>query len=105
MSRLMSDLSPGTYVVNPDTPSSIPETPVPEPSLGSGTAYAAAAAGLGTKQESSTTATVAGPRGVVHSTRRSTRRDQDVGQSEAPCRAAREGRLPLGVHGAERFRA
>src|SRR4051794_7006752 len=40
-------------------PSSIPERPVPEPSLGSGTVSRVAAAGLGTEQESSTTATVA----------------------------------------------
>src|SRR3954454_8967552 len=40
-------------------PSSIPERPVLEPSLGSGTASRVAAAGLGTKQESSTTAPVA----------------------------------------------
>src|SRR5205823_787010 len=40
-------------------PSSIPERPVLEPSLGSGTASRVVAAGLGTKQESSTTATVA----------------------------------------------
>src|SRR3954447_14931609 len=40
-------------------PSSIPERPVSEPSLGSGTASRIAAAALGTKQETSTTATVA----------------------------------------------
>src|SRR3954470_2592329 len=40
-------------------PSSIPETPVPEPRPGLGAACCSAAASAGVKQESSTTATVA----------------------------------------------